>query len=254
VLYSELDPNTGALKIETVREVASRLALKPFEARYRVAIFRDFDHAQPRAQDALLKTLEEPPPHALLILLAQSTDVLLPTITSRSQVLPLRLVPAAQVAQALVDGWGAEPDQAALLAQLSGGRIGWAVQALTDPTALDARAQALEMLEQCLGLNRAGRFALAGDLSKDKLALVALLEVWQTWWRDLLLVREGSGLAPSNVDREATLQEWAQRLTADEVRRALRATRETLGWLAHNVNTRLALEVLLLDYPGLVRA
>ncbi len=67
-----------------------RLALKPFEARYRIAIFRDFDSAQPRAQDALLKTLEEPAPHAILILLANSLDPVLPTITSRSQVIHLR--------------------------------------------------------------------------------------------------------------------------------------------------------------------
>src|SRR5690606_29191135 len=130
VLFSELDAGSGALRIEEIRTLTQRLALKPFEARYRVAILRDFDHAAPRAQDAILKTLEEPPSYALLLLLAQSRESLLPTITSRSQVLPLRPALPAVVRDVLVDNFGAEPEQAALLARLSGGRVGWAISAL----------------------------------------------------------------------------------------------------------------------------
>jgi DNA polymerase III subunit delta' len=254
ILYSELDPNTGALKIEEIRSVMQRLSLKPFEASYRVAIFRDFDHAQPRAQDALLKTLEEPPPYAILILLAQSAEGLLPTITSRSQTLHLRPLPVETVRDTLVEHFQADDEQANLLAHLSGGRMGWAIRALTEPEMLDQRGQALDMLENLLTLNRVKRFELAEDLSKEKLALTPLLELWQTYWRDLALLCEGSGLEPMNADRESQLRRLSTQLTTDDALAALQATREMLGYLHLSVNTRLALEVMFLDYPGLSKS
>jgi DNA polymerase-3 subunit delta' len=253
ILYSELDPTTGALKIEEIRGITQRIALKPFEARYRVAILRDFDHAAPRAQDALLKTLEEPPPYALLILLAEAAEALLPTINSRSQVLPLRPIPATTVRDVLVEEYGADAEQATLLARLSGGRLGWAISALREPSMLEQRTEALDLLESLIGMNRAKRFDAAEDLAKDKTALQTLLELWQTYWRDLVLLCEGSRLTPMNYDRAERLERLAAMLSPREAIDALEATGELLRLLNLNINTRLALEVTLLSYPGLQR-
>ncbi len=253
MMYSELDSGTGALKIEEIRSVTQRIALKPYEARYRIAIFRDFDHARPQAQDALLKTLEEPPPQALLLVLAPSTESLLSTITSRSQVLNLRPVSMDGVREALIQHHGAAPDQADLLARLSGGRIGWAIRALQDPSILEQRTSALDILEELVGMTRAKRFDLAEGLSKDKLSLYPLLELWQTYWRDVLLIVQGAGDTPANIDRRETIQRLAEMLTLDEALNALKATRTLLDSLTTNLNLRLALEVMFLDYPGLQR-
>ncbi len=252
ILYSQVDATSGALKIEEIRTLAGRLALKPYDARYRVAIFRDFDAAQPRAQDALLKTLEEPPPHALLILLAQSPEAVLPTITSRSQVLPLRPVPTAEVERALL-AHGADADKAALLAGVCSGRIGWALSALADETLLEQRTNALDLLENALGQGRAGRFSLAEDLAKEKLALYPLLELWGSYWRDALHLCVGSELPIANRDRADHLRRLTQLITQDDAVAALRATQQMVGTLDSNANVRLALEVMFLDYPGLGR-
>lgn len=254
ILYGELDENTGALKIEAIRAVTRGLAMKPFEARYRVAIFPHFDNAQPRAQDALLKTLEEPPPTAVLILLARSTEALLPTINSRSQVIGLRPVELAQVRDVLMERFGVEGEQAELLARLSGGRIGWAIQAAHDPALLEQREQALGMLEASLGQTRAERFNLAQDLSRDKLVLAGVLELWQSYWRDLVLLKSGDArVKVANSDRSVALQRLALTMTEEEALQALRATRDLLNNLQYNLNLRLALETLFLDYPGLKR-
>ncbi|MBZ0284088.1 MAG: DNA polymerase III subunit delta' [Anaerolineae bacterium] len=251
MLYSELDPNTGALRIEEVRAVMQKLALKPYEARYRIAIFRDFDHARGQAQDALLKTLEEPPPHALLFLVAPSTETLLPTITSRSQVIHLRPLPAEVVRESLIQYKGAAPEQADLLARLSGGRMGWAIRALEDPAILEQRSGALNLLEDALHQNRAKRFEMAEDLSKDKLGLYPLLELWQTYWRDVVLLAEGAGDMPANGDRRESLEQLVRTIEPGEALKALQATRTMLNNLSMNLNLRLALEVMFLDYPGL---
>jgi DNA polymerase-3 subunit delta' len=253
LIYSQLDPNSGTLRIEEVRAVMQRIALKPYEARFRIAILHDFDRARPTAQDALLKTLEEPPPHAVLMLLAQSTENVLPTIISRCQNLHLRPVATETVRTVLIERFSADPDQATLLAQLSAGRMGWAISALQNPDTLDQRTQALDLLEACLKMDRAGRFGAAEDLSKDKASLAALLELWQTYWRDLLLKTEGSPVKPCNQDRAVAIEQLAYSLTPEDALKALRATQTMLGYLNLNVNPRLALEVMFLDYPGIVR-
>ncbi|MCB9452771.1 MAG: hypothetical protein H6672_15135 [Anaerolineaceae bacterium] len=250
MIYSELDPNTGALKIEEIRTLMQKLALKPYEARYRIAVLRDFDHAQPRAQDALLKTLEEPAPHAILILLALTPDALLSTITSRSQLINLSPVPTP-IIENLLQERGAAPEQAGLIAHFSGGRPGWAIRALDDPEVLEQRTQALDMLEDCLVQNRAYRFNLAESLGRDKLALYPLLELWQTYLRDLVHVCSGSMHPPANPDRTETLHRLAGQMDMADALAALQATRDLLGKLSLNINTRLALEVMFLDYPGL---
>lgn len=254
ILYGEHDDSTGALRIDAIRAVMRGLSMKPFESRYRVAIFADFDAAQPRAQDALLKTLEEPSPSAILILQAASPEALLPTITSRSQIINLRPVTLPVIRDMLAEHYGAETDRAELLARLCGGRIGWAISAFEDPAVLEQRETALDLLERCIEANRAGRFDVAQNLGKDKQALGPVLELWQTYWRDLLLLTSGAReVPPANSDRLVRLQQFAIRLSTDEVNAALKATRRLLNDLRYNINLRLALEVMFLDYPGLVR-
>jgi DNA polymerase-3 subunit delta' len=250
LLYSDALSDTGIMKIETVRTISSRIAMKPYEGRYKIAIFHDFDHAQPRAQDALLKTLEEPPTHAIMILLATSLDHILSTITSRSQVIQLRPVASQTIYDVLVNRYQASDDRASLLARVSGGRIGWAIQAVENPELLDQRTQALDLLETILRGNMAERFTLAGQLSADKQALTPLLDLWLTYWRDLLFYLQGYEHQLCNIDRRVNIEQLAYDLEIEGVISAIRATQTLLKNLSYQLNLRLAVEVLFLDYPS----
>jgi DNA polymerase-3 subunit delta' len=251
MLYSQSDEKSGALKIDAIREVMRLLALKPFSSRFRIAIFENFDRAQDRAQDALLKTLEEPPSHAMLILLAQSQENLMPTIISRCQHLPLRPVPTETVYAALKQR-GTDDEKARLLARLSNGRIGWALAALEDDEILVQRQTMLNLLQEALQGNRAKRFAIAEELSKlDKPAVRYILDTWQTYWRDVVLQQQGQS-DPCNSDYTAAIQHLARLTPPDATLLALKTTRFMLNTtLNTNANVRMALEVLMLDYPGL---
>jgi DNA polymerase-3 subunit delta' len=244
------NPENGTLRIEEIRRVAAQIALKPFEGRHRVAIFRDFETALGRAQDALLKTLEEPAATGVLIVLARTLESILPTITSRSQMIRLRPIPQASLRAALMDN-GADAQHAALLAALSGGRVGWALGALHDPAALELRDQALSLLETLLIQNRSARFDAAEDLSKDRDALRALLDLWLSYWRDLVLLSENADTPLTNIDRAAKLRQLTDALTPETALAALRATTTMLDTLETNASVRLALEIMLLDYPTL---
>ncbi len=238
------------LKIDQIRAVQHDVSRAPFEGRWRIILLRRFEEANEEAANAFLKTLEEPPSHTRLILTARDASLLLPTIASRCQVMALRPLSLAQVEAALIERWRVEPATARLLAHLSGGRLGWAVRASSDSTRLDARRAYLDALNAALIEGRAERLARAGDLAKETDALPELLEQWIGWWRDVLLVQNGESARVANVDREENLREHAARFRLDEAQGALKALRATSRYLTQNVNTRLAMEVLLLNLPG----
>ncbi len=239
----------GALKIDQVRALQNTLALRPFESRYRVAILRRFHEANPAAANALLKTLEEPASNVVIILTADASDQLLPTIISRCQPIHLRPLPLETIRTALETHWNASPETARTLAQLSGGRIGWAIRALADPTEMETRKDALDLLQTALKGSRRERFALVEGLSTDKNILITLLDWWQGYWRDVLILAGGSQAPITNADREGHIIDLAHRIGLDGAQAALEATRRTSVGISKNANTRLALEVLMLDYP-----
>ena len=242
------------LKIDAIREVTRLLALKPYSARYRIAIFEDFDLVAPLAQDALLKTLEEPAARAILIVLANSAERVLPTIRSRAQAIPLRPAPLNLVKDALVER-GCEAERAELIARLSGGRIGWALNAIQHDEPLAYRREMLDTLRAIVDGGRLWRIKAAEQLSQrvgnDKAAARAILEIWLTYWRDVLLRSHGCPVQLCNSDRADEIQALALGIAPGRAFDALAATRRTIEALSTNANIRLALDALLLDYPGL---
>jgi DNA polymerase-3 subunit delta' len=239
------------LKIEQIRALQQDLNLAPYEGRWKVAILRQFDAANPSAANAFLKTLEEPPRQVILLLTASESDALLPTISSRCRTIGLRPLPAPVIIDALQSRWRAAPEQARLLAALADGRLGWAVQALQNPDLLKTRQEHLDALREAVDGGRVARFELADKLARKPENLPPILLTWVSWWRDLLLLAWGN-VHPerlSNIDQSHTLQQLAQRWPPDHILHSLKQTEKTIGYLEQNANTRLAVENLLLQYP-----
>ncbi len=237
------------LKIDQVRELQRELALSPHESRHRVAVLCQFERATTGAANALLKTLEEPPPQVVLILTATDPAHLLPTIVSRCQLVALRPVSRPEIQQALQTRWQANPAQAELLAQLAAGRLGWAVNALQDEGFLEWRRQLLDELLTLLHQGRAERLAYAYEMGRNRGAIGPLLGLWLTIWRDLLLLKSGSRAKIVNLDWQELLQPVADRLELDQVQQAVTRLHKALVNLEYNVNPRLNLEVVLLKLP-----
>ncbi len=240
---------TAKIRIETVRDLIRQFALKPMEGARRVALLVDFESANAESANALLKTLEEPPGAGILIVTAASPEALLPTIVSRCEHVALRPLPVAQVQAALQARWQAPAAQAELLAQLSGGRLGWAVGMLQDGAALERRTQHLDTLQTLRSATRRERFNYAESMREDRDAVVEALGLWLTWWRDALLLVHGSRAAITNLDRAAELQACAGKLDPNRAMRFVEQLLGTLQALNQNANLRLALEALLLQLP-----
>jgi DNA polymerase-3 subunit delta' len=248
------------LKVGQVRESLHWLSLAPYEGRYRVALFLRFEEATEGASNALLKTLEEPPPNVVLILTAENAENLLPTIVSRCEELRLRPVPVAEVSQGLERQWGVLSDQAMMLAHISGGRPGYALQLYNDPKIQKQRDAYLDDHATLLRASRVDRFAFAKEVCpspgvkpevKDKMMadLHMLLSVWMSLWRDILMRIANSSTPITNLDRVEEIQVLADLFNMDTVKAEILAIERTQYLLNKNINCRLAMEVLLLDLP-----
>ncbi|NDJ85920.1 MAG: DNA polymerase III subunit [Chloroflexi bacterium] len=251
VTVTQADEVGGVLRIDRLRELQRVLALRPYEASYRVAILGRFHEANLATQNAILKTLEEPSPHAVLVLTSEYPEILLPTISSRCLVLNLRTLSLEDTYQTLWQRYG-EADEAhlSLVARLSSGRLGWAIRVLEDPSQLDLRNTALDILARVLQTSsRVARFHQVSELAGDKTLLLTYLDYWLAYWRDVLLLTSASQAPIVNVDREPELLALTHRIDYSAAFHALQATRRTIAYLNRNANTRLAMEVLTVDYP-----
>ncbi len=244
----QADAEGGTLKVEQVREMQRTLTLKPYQAKYRIALFLRFQEATDSAANALLKTLEEAPAHAVLLLTAENPEQLLPTIVSRCEILRLRALPISAVEADLIEH-GVETERARLLAHISGGRPGYARRLAEDSTLLEKREERLNDLQTLLPATRVEKFSYADKLSKDKDAMRQAILIWLSYWRDVMLRVAGAETPLTNVDRNMEIEFLAGRMDLATARKVVNDLENTLEKMERNVNSRLLAEVLLLDWP-----
>ncbi|MEE8370150.1 MAG: AAA family ATPase [Dehalococcoidia bacterium] len=253
----EEGPQHKDVGVDQIRAVERTIALNTFEGRALVVIIDPADAMTIGAQNAFLKTLEEPPPHVAFVLVAVGEERLLPTIRSRCRRVEFRLMSLRAVEEALLEA-GGPVEESRRLARLSRGRLGWALAMSRDESRMKVREQALDRARALGTMTIAQRLELAERLASDfrqgrEAVLEQLLE-WQSWWRDLLLVQSGVEEGVANLDLTAELREDAGRLGREEVVAFLRALSDARRQLAENVQPRLALEALMLEASALLGA
>src|SRR5579859_1294104 len=242
-------PDKQFILIEQVRALQSASARKTLEGRRNVFIIQGAHEMNVQAANCFLKTLEEPEPDVVLLLTAPDPGLLLPTILSRVQQVPMHLLTTMQIKTALEQRWQVEPDEAALISALAAGRMGWAVQAVEDEDMLTERQAQLEILAKLPAAGKVQRFEVAQRLSADSDKVRGTLELWLLWWRDMLLAANNCLDLIVNVDMRGLIQKQAAKIGAAESQRMVRSILGTMEALEQNVNARIALEVLMLDLP-----
>jgi DNA polymerase-3 subunit delta' len=240
----------GTLKVDQIREARRMLALKPYQSKYRVSVFLRFQEANDNAANALLKTLEEAPSYAVLILTADTPEQLLPTIVSRCEVLRLRPLKIEDVQKDL-ESRGMESGQAKLVAHISGGRPGYAHRLAESDSLLEKREERLNDLQSLISASRVEKFAYADRLARDKEGMRQAILIWLSYWRDVMLRSAQAETPLVNVDRNVEIEGLAGRLDLSTARSVVSGLEDVLEKMERNVNSRLLAEVLLLDLPYL---
>ena len=235
-----LEPDGAFIKIDQVRELQKELSYRPFEAPKKACIIDGADKLNLSSGNALLKTLEEPPGDALLILIAPERSAVLQTILSRCQALSFQPLPAELIEGRLLSH-GFSAQAARIAATLSGGSLRKATEIANDG-ALEGRSSFLERVLALKLTDMVALFAAAEELAADKEGLPGLLELLQSFLRDMLIYRSTPG-ALANADLERLIAREEARCTQQRIMELIEQLIDMRRMLARNVNARLALEV-----------
>jgi DNA polymerase-3 subunit delta' len=247
-----LEPgDSGSIKVDQVREAIDRTAYRPFEGKRRLVIVDEADAMIPEAQNALLKTLEEPPPASVFALITSRPDVLLPTVRSRCQRLRFGPLAPADVAAVLMRDHDVDAAAAHAAAAASDGSIGRALDSSGDEAneARDAAADLLQGVASSADPRRrldGARALIAGGADRDELSrrLLALASLV----RDLgLLHSRADERALANADLKPRLQGLLPSYDGDRALRAFATVDRALWALDRNASPKIVADWLALN-------
>lgn len=248
--------DTGSIKIEQVRDVVDRAGYRPFEGRRRVVIIDPAEALIEAAQNALLKTLEEPPPASMFVLVSSMPDALLPTVLSRCPRLRFGELSAAEIATALMRDHGYDEAEARAAAADADGSIGRALADATTDVA-EARDMARRVLERAVRVaDPARRLDLARELTPagggktttgEREQLTAYLRALASLLRDVGLLTRSETAALANADLAPQLQALAQMYDGDRAARAYASVDRALAAIKANASPKIVADWLVLQ-------
>jgi DNA polymerase-3 subunit delta' len=248
-----LEPgDNGTIKIEPIREVIAAAGYRPFEGRRRVVIVDEADRVTPDAQDALLKSLEEPPSSSVFVLTSSKPETLLATVRSRCSRLRFGRLSAVDLARLLVERHDFADAEAHAAAAVADGSPGRALEAASEgfQEARDAALGVLRLIVrsgsardslEAAGLLVAGKATAA----KEREAMGTRLQMLASLLRDLALVASGApagGLA--NADLGEELADLSGRVGAARAVRAFGVADRAVWALSRNANPKVVADWL----------
>jgi len=248
-----IKPVRGIIRIAQIRSLCQTLSLKPYEAKTRVVIISDAQAMNPESGNALLKILEEPPAHTILILTAtQATDLLL-TVVSRCFHIRFQPISRKSLENFLRKSDALSDEEAVIIASMASGSLSKALS-MIKPANLEYWINQRKWLIHDSGLDSPASLsskpigsllAFAERLSKNKKNLPDLLEVMKTWLRDLIIWKFNPRLI-INKDMTQKIQYASQQIDLDSLTSKIKTIEVAEKDIRANVNTRLALEVMFL--------
>ena len=247
-IISVVHEKPGSIGIDEIRaQLINDVGIKPYESPYKIYIVNEADKLTLQAQNALLKTIEEPPSYAVILLLADNPDALLPTIISRCVVLSLKPVGDKLVKDYLMERMHIPDYQAEVQAAFAQGNIGKARQAADSAEFAELTANALQILKHAKSMAVYELVDAVREMSREKDNIYDYLDLFLMWFRDVLLFK-----ATKEVDnlvfKEAInyIKERAITSSYEGLEKIIDAIHTADGRLHANVNFDLVMELLFL--------
>lgn len=239
-------PNT--ISIDEIREQVNKtIAIKPYKSKYKIYIIPDAEMMTLQAQNAILKTIEEPPEYAVLILLTANETELLPTIHSRCVMLRFRPISAELVKKYLMEHFQIPDYKAEICASFGQGNIGKAARLATDERFSVMKDEALALVKACKDMPVPDLIDSVKQLSEYKIDINDYLDFLMVWYRDVLLFKATKDL--NNVifqEETRNIMKQADTCSYDGLEIIINALGTAKERLAANVSFELTMELLFL--------
>ncbi len=241
VHWIEPGGRSGKISIDEIRSMQKEISLKTYEGRFKVFIIQDAHRMTEQAANSLLKTLEEPPGHSLIILTSTNISGLLPTTISRCQIIRFYPLEYERLKRILIENYRLQVNDAHFLSVASEGRIGRALS-LKDQDTVSKKNRIIDQVFQTK------QRLLANDIFniKNKRELNSQMGYLLNWYRDILISKAGlSTSSIINVDRIKEIESRRSHYSLGELEQIIAKIDEAHRLIEQNVNPKIVLQVML---------
>lgn len=240
-------PNT--ISVDDIRtQINNDVAIKPYSSPYKVYIMNEAEKMTVQAQNAILKTLEEPPEYAVILLLTTNVNSLLPTILSRCVVLNMKPVADSLVKKYLMEQMQVPDYKAEVCVAFARGNIGKAKMLASSEDFENVKSEALSLLKYIQDMELHEIIAAIKKINDYKLEVSDYLDIIAIWYRDVLLFKATNDVNHLVFREEIqSLRKIARRSSYEGIESVIEALQKAKNRLNANVNFELTMELLMLE-------
>lgn len=246
IYVSHEKPNT--ISVDDIRyKLNNDIGIKPYSSRYKIYIIDEAEKMNVQAQNALLKTIEEPPAYAVILLLTTNADTFLPTILSRCVTLNIKAVPDDLIKKYLMKKYEIPDYQADVCVAFAQGNVGKAIQLAASSDFNELKASVLQLMKRLKDIEIYEMGAAIKQINEYKLAINDYFDLMMVWYRDILYfkaTKDINGLIFK--DEVYDIKRQAEKSSYRGIELILEALHKAQIRLNANVNFDLVIELLLL--------
>ena len=238
----------NSISVDDIRtQVNNTVDIKPYQGPYKVYIIPQADMMTPQAQNAILKTIEEPPSYAVFLLLTENAETLLPTINSRCVMLKLRNIKDTLIKKYLMENLEIPDYKADMCTAFAQGNMGRAIMLANSDHFNEIREEAVQLLKHISEMELNEIVAAVKNISVYKLEFTDYLDIIMIWYRDVLLYK-----ATKEIDKVVfkdqlqSIKEQARKSSYEGIELILESLEKAKARLKANVNFDLVMELLFL--------
>lgn len=239
-------PNT--ISVDDIRtQVNNDIVIKPYSSPYKIYIIPEADLLSVQAQNALLKTIEEPPAYAVIFLLTENAESLLPTIMSRCVMLKLRNIKTTLIKKYLMEQMQIPDYQADICAEFAQGNMGRAIMLASSEHFNEIKEEALQLLKHINEMEISEIVSAIKKIGTYKLSINDYLDIIMIWYRDVLIykaTKDVNGIV--FADQLRYIKDRANKSSYEGIETILESLEKAKARLKANVNFDLVMELLLL--------
>ena len=250
--YIEVFPNGNSVKVDQIRKLQSDIIIKPHN-KYKIYILNNAEKMTVEAQNALLKTLEEPPQYAIIILVTNNKEALLDTIKSRCDIVKFNSIPHNEMVGYLVQN-GVEEKKATLLTSFSRGSLERALDLANSTEFTDMRDDVQKYIKVLFDKNTVDILELPNDIDKYKSEIIDLLDIIIDYFRDIVLLKERVDRDMLiNIDKITFLESISIKITYSQVSRIIGIIEEAKKKSRSNCNFNINMQVMFLNIYEVIK-
>lgn len=250
--YIEITPDGNSIKIAQIRKLQSDILVKPYKS-YKIYVIDEAQKMTVEAQNALLKTLEEPPKYAIIILITNNKESLLDTIKSRCEIIKFTPIPLVEVADYLTQ-IGVDKNRASLLANFSRGSMQKAIELSESEDFHIMRDEVQKYVETFLTGSMLDIMDIQSSIEKYKDNITNVLDLLVNYFRDIMMVKENVDSSMIiNLDRLVFIKNMSTKITYSQLSKIIDIIEETKNKLRSNCNFNISIQVMTLNIYEVIK-